>query len=325
MSFPPVPGSFVSQVPRPTGANQYPLSNSSDKWTLAQLGTIGGNTYNASWDVGVSDLGGEALYNSSSAGTATIPMGLTTIIGESFAVRQVGTGSVSIAAGSGVTVNGVTVAAGQYQVLFARQTAADTWIITGTYGSGSSLALPSVASLMPAWMPSSAISENLPRVLANGGDSNQSTGVPFYFPGPTVPAGISAQHVHLYVSGTAAVSQTHAWLALCDLNRKVLAVSADALTVPWDGNSTFTAISIALNAALVPTEDTPTIAVICQTAATLTTFRGYNGSSAIGGGITPYLSGSSNSTQQAPPSVGATITAITSGGSSVSPYCWLTS
>jgi hypothetical protein len=84
VSFPPVPGGIFSRsnVPDPTAANQYPVSNSSDKWTLSGVGTIGGNTYNAGWTLSTADLGGEALYSSASGGTATIPLNLTSAVGE---------------------------------------------------------------------------------------------------------------------------------------------------------------------------------------------------------------------------------------------------
>lgn len=310
-------------LPTPTAANQIPVSNSSNQWVDAQAGTVGGNTYNAGWTVGTSDLGGEALYTGSSAGTATIPSGLTSTVGATFAARQDGTGALTIAAGSGVTVYGAPVTTGRYQTLFARQVAANTWAVTASYGSSSPLALPSAASLMPAWMPSGAISENLPRLMATGGDSNQTTGIPFISPGPTLIAGQSHGHVNLYVSSTAGSGQTHAWVALLNLANQVLGVSADAGSTLWDGGSTFLSVAVALAAALVPAVDTPTKLVICQTASALTTFRGMNGTSSIVGGIAPYLAGGNGSAQSAPPSVGATLPAVSSG-SSVTPYAWLT-
>jgi hypothetical protein len=146
VSFPPVPGGIFSRsnVPDPTAANQYPVSNSSDKWTLSGVGTIGGNTYNAGWTVSTADLGGEALYSSASGGTATIPLNLTSAVGETAAFRQLGAGQLTVAGASGVTVEGTLVTTGQYQVLFARQVAANVWAVTASQGTGGSQAVSSV-------------------------------------------------------------------------------------------------------------------------------------------------------------------------------------
>jgi hypothetical protein len=132
----------VTGVPAPTAAGQYPVSNSSSQWTLTQGGTVGGNTYNTGWTVGLSDLGGEALYNSASPGTATIPSGLTATVGASLAFRQLGAGALTVAAGGGVTVEGVLVTTSQYQVLFARQVSVNVWAVTGSVAIGTTAALP---------------------------------------------------------------------------------------------------------------------------------------------------------------------------------------
>lgn len=123
---------WAAGVPVPTGAGQYPVSNGSDQWTLTQGGTVGGNTYNAGWTVAASDLGGEALYNSASAGTATIPQNLTATVGASLAFRQAGAGILTVAAGSGVTVEGPAVTTAQYQALYARQVSANVWAVTAS-------------------------------------------------------------------------------------------------------------------------------------------------------------------------------------------------
>jgi hypothetical protein len=135
-------GNFGALVPAPTAANQYPVSNSSDAWTLSQVGTVGGNTYNAGWTLGTPDLGGEALYNSASGGTVTVPQNLTSTVGATAAFRQLGAGPLTVAAGSGVTVEGVLVTTSQYQTLFARQVTANTWAVTGSAAIGTSEAQP---------------------------------------------------------------------------------------------------------------------------------------------------------------------------------------
>ena len=123
--------------PAPSAANQYPVSNSSDQWVLSQVGTVGGNTYNTGWTVATGDLGGEALYSSSSGGSATVPSGLTSVVGASLALRQLGTGALTVAGGSGVTIEGTPMTTGQYQALFARQVATNTWAVTASQPTNS--------------------------------------------------------------------------------------------------------------------------------------------------------------------------------------------
>lgn len=306
----------VSQImPVPTAANQYPVSNSSDVWTLAQAGTVGGNSYSSGWTVATTDLGGEALYSSTSAGTATIPSGLTSTVGATLAFRQLGTGALTVAAAGGVTVEGTLTTAGQYQTLFARQVAANVWAVTG-----SSLApFPGAPSLMPGLMPTGALAENFPRIMGTGVDTSLTTALPLLTYGPYVQAGVSYGHIDFYQSGTAPGTQTHAWAAILDTTGKVLAVSADAGSTAWNTGSFVTA-SVALAAPLVPTASQQTVIAVCVTAGTLPTFRGTSNNTL--GSIAPIITGNST-TQSTPPAVGATVP-LPASSASLMPYIYLT-
>jgi len=100
-------------------------------------GVIGGQTYTASWTFTTADLGAESDYNvATTAGTGTIPLGLTPTIGATLTGRQLGTGPLTIAGATGVTINGTSAGkftlSGIYQTFLARQVATDVWAVTGS-------------------------------------------------------------------------------------------------------------------------------------------------------------------------------------------------
>lgn len=305
-------GWLAAVVPAPTAANQYPVSNSSDAWVLTPAGTVGGNSYSAGWTVGVTDLGGEALYSSSSAGTATIPSGLTSTVGATVAFRQLSTGALTIAGAGGVTVEGLLTTTGQYQTLLARQVSANVWAITGSQAASGGGIGSGVPSLMPALMPSGALTENYPRLLGMGIDTALTTGVPTVFAGPYVVAGVSYGHVGLSQSGTAPGTQTAAWIAILSMSGVVLAVTSNAGSTAWNA-STFTNVSVALASAWVPSSSQQTMVALCVTAATVPSFRGLFAGSLSGEVSVPYLSGpSAGGTQSTPPTLGGTVSLTTS-------------
>jgi hypothetical protein len=321
-----------SNVPAPTQSNQIIVSNSSDAWTLASVGTIASNSYSSSYTVSTSDLGIEDEYNSSSAGTATIPLGLTSTVGAVLAFRQMGSGVLTVAGASGVTVEGTTASTGQYQTLMARQVATNVWAVTGSGSSSGATdayvtnAVQTMAggvpSLMPNFLPTGALSENFPRILSDGTDTSLATGTPYIFPGPYVIAGTSYGHIDLYNSGTTQAGGSHAWMALVNSSGIVLAVTADNTSAQgWPGGGTFQTINIAFASAYVPVSSQQTWVAVCIVASTMPTFRGINTSSA--GSIAPITGGPSTETgQTTPPSVSGTIPFPTTS-SGVTPYCWL--
>lgn len=101
------------------------------------LGVIAGNPYTASWVLSTSDLDEEAEYNSSSPGTATIPLNLSPQIGVVAVFSQTGTGALTLAGAAGVTFtpNSLLTTTGQSQTLFARQQALNVWRVTGSWES----------------------------------------------------------------------------------------------------------------------------------------------------------------------------------------------
>jgi hypothetical protein len=117
------------------------------KVTAAQLKTFAqqtatstqaGTTYTAA----IGDANTDVSFTNASAVTFTIPPNssvaypVNTVIG----ALQTGAGTVSFAAGAGVTINtpsGLALA-GQYAYVAAKKTATDTWILTGDLAGGGS-------------------------------------------------------------------------------------------------------------------------------------------------------------------------------------------
>jgi hypothetical protein len=175
-------------------------------------------------------------------------------------------------------------------------------------------------SLMPALMPSGAIAENFPRILAGSGDAAMTSGTPYILAGPTIPAGKSVAHVNLYQAATAPSGQTHAWIALLDITGKILAVSADAGSTVWS-SGTFTPVSVAL--AYTPAANVQTLVAICVVATTVPTFRGYSNYAGVVDAWSPKTNGPSTTTAQTtPPAVGTSL-GLPSAGASNLPYCFV--
>jgi hypothetical protein len=180
-----------------------------------------------------------------------------------------------------------------------------------------------VPSLYPASMPAGGLSENFARIDGNGTDAQPTTGVPLVTMGPWVQAGVSYGSVGFFIGGTAAAGQTHAWWALTDLTGKVLAVTADALTIPWGPGGTFVNALVAFAVPLIPATSQYTRVVECVTATTTPTIRGTGGTNI--GTIAPQLTGnSSGGVQNAPPAIGATIALPTGSAINAVPYVYLT-
>lgn len=90
----------------------------------------------ASYTFTAADMGVEQVYNSSSAGTFTVPNDSTaaTTTGKSFPLTQFGTGQLTVAAASGVSISsrgGALKLAGQYAVAELRKIGNNAWLLYG--------------------------------------------------------------------------------------------------------------------------------------------------------------------------------------------------
>ena len=100
------------------------------------IANITGTTYTP----GISDAGKALVFTNSSAITLTIPSESSTnyTIGQTFLVIQKGTGQVTVAGASGVTINalsGNSKTSGQYAEARLIKTASNEWLLSGDLSS----------------------------------------------------------------------------------------------------------------------------------------------------------------------------------------------
>lgn len=118
----------------PTSGAHLATKNYVDNRTAVRITTT--STRTASYAIVAGDVGAEQVYNSTSAGTFTLPTNATQAIavGAAIPFRQSNTGQLTIAGASGVTLQarGSTFKlAGQHAVAEARKVATDTWVLYG--------------------------------------------------------------------------------------------------------------------------------------------------------------------------------------------------
>ena len=123
-----------STGPDPQLSTHLATKNYVDNRTAVRITTT--STRTASYTIVVGDVGAEQVYNSTSAGTFTLPTNATQAIavGAAIPFRQSNTGQLTIAGASGVTLQarGSTFKlAGQHAVAEARKVATDTWVLYG--------------------------------------------------------------------------------------------------------------------------------------------------------------------------------------------------
>jgi hypothetical protein len=123
-------------------------------------------------------------------------------------------------------------------------------------------------------------------------------------------AGIAVNNITLVVFSIA-VTPTHGWYALCDSGRNVVAVSSDTTTTGFLSTGAVT-LSVSASAYTTTYSGLYYLAV-STTAATPAKFFVQNAFSTTPVGIAPILCGLSG-TQNAPPALAATMTAITANG-----------
>ena len=99
-------------------------------------GVVASSTRTASYALVVADVGVEQVYDSTSAGTFTLPTNATQAIavGKTIPLRQSNTGQLTVAPASGVTLQARGSAfklAGQHAVAEVRKVATDIWVVYG--------------------------------------------------------------------------------------------------------------------------------------------------------------------------------------------------
>jgi len=112
--------------------------SSTSKWTNATGGTtlVGVSARTGSYTLALSDASEAVEITSASATTVTVPPNTSVAfpVGTVIEVARLGAGTVTIAAGSGVTLQSADGDLGlrvQYSVLSLRKRATDTWLVAG--------------------------------------------------------------------------------------------------------------------------------------------------------------------------------------------------
>jgi hypothetical protein len=100
------------------------------------LETLSSNVRSGSYTLTAADMGTEIVYNSSAAGTFTVPTDASASIaaGRSAPIHQFGSGQLTIQGAGGVTVNsrgGALKLAGQFAVAELRKIGPNAWLLYG--------------------------------------------------------------------------------------------------------------------------------------------------------------------------------------------------
>jgi hypothetical protein len=103
---------------------------------VTALEVLGASVRNGNYTFVAADMGIEQVYNSSSAGTFTVPTDASASItaGKSVPLHQFGSGQLTIQGAGGVTVNsrgGALKLAGQFAVAELRKIGPNAWLLYG--------------------------------------------------------------------------------------------------------------------------------------------------------------------------------------------------
>lgn len=166
------------------------------------------------------------------------------------------------------------------------------------------------------WLPTGALRETFPRVLANATAFVPAT-TDAYLSAITLYAGDVVSNISLYA--TAAQSGgSHAWVALLDSTRKVLAVSADQTGATYFSPAN-SFITTSLGGSFTVTTSGLYFIAFSATASSMPQFIQMTVPNSHFGLATPILGGFSG-VQSTPPALAATLTAVSVVGGQVYAY-----
>jgi hypothetical protein len=161
------------------------------------------------------------------------------------------------------------------------------------------------------WRPEGTKAESISRLLADKNSGALLTSGTLFLAGGLILPEEAITAIHFYSATTAAVEPTHQWAVICDLTRKILAISKDKTTEAWGANAKKT---FELEAALAAfTEPTPVYIGLLVTATTPPSLQCHFPENVFPGNQAPILAGNSNTGLTVPGglTVGGTATAIT--------------
>lgn len=161
------------------------------------------------------------------------------------------------------------------------------------------------------WKPTESKAENFSRLY---GDMKNlatilTTKKVYMVAGLILPPDVTFSNIAFYSATQAAEIPTHQWAGIADVNRKILAISADKTTEAWGANTkkTFTFGTAYTQEA---GKEAPVYAFLCVTAGTPPSLRGREHENTSPSSTAPILSGTSTETET-PLAVGESLAAIT--------------
>lgn len=161
------------------------------------------------------------------------------------------------------------------------------------------------------WRPTGTKAENLARIqgeLKNSGILTSGTLI--LAGGLELISGEKYKELHFYSATTAAVEPKNQWVVLCDINRKVLARSADKTTEAWGAN---TKKSFTFESEYTAPEDEAVYAGLLVVATTVPTLQAKESVNSFPLNLAPILGGNSTTGLTVPAglAIGATAAALT--------------
>lgn len=159
--------------------------------------------------------------------------------------------------------------------------------------------------------PTGALAETLPRYSVTTQSSGMTSGT-LYVRAIALTAGTRVSNI-VFVSGNTGITGlSHGWYVLMDASRNVVAVTADQTSGTWL-SATGTAYTLAVTAAYtIPQTGLYYAGIMANGGNTPNIASGT--ALASGMGIVPYICASSSTGQTTPPSVGATMGALSANG-----------
>lgn len=183
----------------------------------------------------------------------------------------------------------------------------------GLTKTGNSLALTNTSTASVALAPTGALATTFTRREATATSAALTSGT-LYLTSIYLPKGITVTNINMWVSGTVKTGGTHGWYVLANSARSVVAVTADQTDAATTWHNANAVQSLAVGTPyVVPTEGQYYIGVmVAQSAGTMPTFMVASDPVNVAlVSAAPILYGASNTAQTTPPSLAATLTAIT--------------
>jgi len=165
------------------------------------------------------------------------------------------------------------------------------------------------------YAPSGALAETFPRLHATTAVTPASGTLMVRM--ISLSAGLPVTSATFVTNAAVKTGGTHGWYVLMDLNRVVLAVTADQTDPATVWGAANTPYPISFGAAFTPVYDGEYLlgVMVAESAGTMPSFAAAaSPASGINGTLTPVMAGTSSTGQTTPPALAATMAGISSAG-----------